>query len=155
MTARFSLRDNSEEVSDNMKWSELNPHPTSRMLRQFAATWLVLFLVLSARQLFGLGHPLPGAVFGGLGIAVGGLGLIWPRAIRWIFVSVNALAFPVGWLVSQIVLAMMFYLVLTPLAIFFRLRGRDALRRRPTRQYASYWVPRGTLPEARRYFQQY
>ena len=86
---------------------------------------------------------------------MGGLGLIWPGTIRWMFVSVTTLTFPVGWLVSQIVLATMYYLVITPLAIFFRLRRRDVLRRQPMRQCASYWVSKGTSPEARRYFQQY
>ena len=41
-------------------------------------------------------------------------------------------AFPIGWTVSRLMLAAMFYVIFTPVGLVFRLIGRDALRlRRP------------------------
>ena len=43
---------------------------------------------------------------------------------------------------SPIVLGLMFFVILTPLAAAMRLFGRDEMRRRWDRGAASYWVPR-------------
>jgi len=65
------------------------------------------------------------------------------------------LAFPIGWVISQIMLLLMFYVVLTPVAWIFRLRGRDMLQRKPAPARASYWVPKESPTDLRRYFRQY
>ena len=39
------------------------------------------------------------------------------------------LAFPIGWTVSQVMLAMMFFGLFTPIGLVFRLIGRDPLHR--------------------------
>jgi hypothetical protein len=48
-------------------------------------------------------------------------------------------AFPIGWTVSRVVLGAVFFLVLTPIGVVFRLTGRDALRVRRTSR-TSYWT---------------
>src|ERR1043166_8790142 len=114
-----------------MTFSDIPFRPTSNALRQFAALWLVIFLAVGAHQYFKLGHHTQGMVLGAVAVVVGTLGLIKPGAVRWIFVGWMVLAFPIGWLVSQIMLAVLFYLVLTPVAVLFRWRGRDVLARKP------------------------
>jgi hypothetical protein len=47
-----------------------------------------------------------------------------------------------GRIVSPLVLAIMFYLVVTPVALFARLRGADPLKLRFDPRCASYWVAR-------------
>lgn len=138
-----------------MNWSDLPLRPTPRMLRQFAAAWLVLFLCLGAHQYFARKHLAFGMVLAAAAVAVGGLGLLKPAAIRWLYIGATVVAFPIGWLVSQLMLAIMFYGVLTPVALFFRLRGRDLLCRRPPANRATHWQPRDPPPEARRYLRQY
>jgi hypothetical protein len=64
-------------------------------------------------------------------------------------------AFPVGWVVSQIMLALMFYVVITPMALFFRVRGRDLLHRAPSRGRESFWTAKSLPKDLRRYFRQY
>jgi hypothetical protein len=86
---------------------------------------------------------------------VGGLGLIRPAAMRWLFVGATVLAFPIGWVVSQVMLAVMYYGIITPLAVWFRLRGRDLLSRKPAPNRASFWAPKHTPSDMRAYFRQY
>jgi hypothetical protein len=64
-------------------------------------------------------------------------------------------AFPVGWLVSNAVLALAYYGLFAPLGLAFRLAGRDPLNRRREPALASYLVPRAAPTDARSYLKQY
>jgi len=138
-----------------MKWSEIPFDPSRKVLRQFAALWLVCLLVLAASQYFVKGHPQAGVTLALAAVLVGLPGLIRPALLRWLFVAAMVLAFPLGWLVSLLVLATVYFLVLTPLALLFRLRGRDLLGRKPAPQRTSFWEPKQTPLDPRRYFRQY
>jgi hypothetical protein len=88
-------------------------------------------------------------------LVIGLLGVIKPFAIRWLFVAATVLTFPIGWVISQLMLAVMFYLVITPTAVFFRLRGRDRLALKPSPHRSSFWTEKNTPPDVRSYFRQY
>jgi hypothetical protein len=125
------------------------------MLRQFAGAWLVFLLGLGAHQYFARQHHVAGLALGIMAVVAGAPGLLKPGTIRWLYVALTVLTFPLGWLVSQLALAVMFYGILTPVALFFRLRKRDLLQRRPPPECATHWQPKGPPPEARRYLRQY
>jgi hypothetical protein len=137
-----------------MKWSDLPLKPTARVLRQFSVAWLLLFAALAARQ--GLLRHQPSAALAlGLVALLGGVGLFKPGAIRWLFIGATVAAFPIGWAVTQLMLMIMFFLVLTPLALVFRLMRRDELQLRQAPGRPSYWTARGAPPEPGRYLKQY
>jgi len=138
-----------------MNWSDLPLRPTPKALRQFAGTWLVFFLALGSWNYFYNGHQTFGVILVAMDLIVGPIGLFKPPTVRWIFISWMLLAFPIGWLISQIMLAVLFYLVLTPVAIVFRLKGRDLLSRKPAPDRASFWTPKQTPSDVRSYFKQY
>src|ERR1035441_7549784 len=92
-----------------MKWSDLPLKPTVRALRQFAGAWLILFLAAGVHRYVVRGQHQVGIAVGGVAIVIGLLGLIRPAAMRWLFVGATVLAFPIGWVVSQIMLAVMYY----------------------------------------------
>src|SRR2546427_7841223 len=131
-------------VLNPMTWSDIPTNPTRKVLRQFSAVWLVFFLAIGARQYLGRGHHQFGIVLGALAVVIGGPGLFKPAAVRWLFVGWMVLAFPIGWLISQIMLTLMFYGLLTPLAFILRLRGRDLLCRKPAPERPSFWPPKTT-----------
>jgi len=124
--------------------------PTPRALRQFAVAWLVFFLAAAWYQMSVRGHPAAGYLLGAIAL-IGLAGLVKPPAVRWLFIGATVVAFPIGWAMSQIVLAVMFYLVLTPLALVFRWRGRDELQLRRRPGQSTFWINRGHPPEAGRY----
>ncbi len=90
-----------------------------------------------------------------LALTFGPLGLFWPGALRPIFVGWMVLAFPIGWTVSLLVLALIFYGLFTPMALVFRLMGRDALDRLREPDRPSYWQPKPAPADLRRYFRQF
>jgi hypothetical protein len=138
-----------------MTFADLQLNPTPKTLRQFSAAWLVFFLAAAAQQYFRRGHPHVGLALAIAAISIGVLGLAKPAAVRWLFVASMFLAFPIGWIVSQMMLLLMFYLVVTPVALLLRIRGRDALRRRPARNATSFWQPKETPEDVTSYFRQY
>jgi hypothetical protein len=124
------------------------------VLRQFAGLWLVVFGGLAAwRAWQGNADVWTQALAIGA-LVVGGIGLLSPMAIRFVYTGSMIAAFPIGWTVSRLLLAVLFYALFTPVAFIFRLMGRDALRlSRGDRR--SYWLApsRRDMPEM--YFRQY
>lgn len=92
---------------------------------------------------------------GGAGITVGPLGIIRPQLVRPVYVAWMVLAFPIGWTVSQVILGVMFYGVFTPIALIFRMIGRDPFQRARQPGLASYWTAKATPVDPRRYFKQF
>lgn len=132
--------------------SELPLNPTPRMLRQFAAAWLVCFLALACK--FGLlHHSKAGFVLAIISLA-GILGLFAPAALHWPFVVMTVAAYPIGWVVTLVVLALMFYCVLSPLALVFRWRKRDVLQLRD-RKRETFWTKREEQPPPEKYLKQF
>jgi hypothetical protein len=128
--------------------------PTARVLRQFSAAWLVFFLLLAANQIWRRGHVTAGGILAAIAL-IGIIGVIKPNALRWLFITASVMAFPIGWVVSLVMLAIMFYGVVTPVALFWRWRGRDVLQLRARKQQSSFWVHREAQPEAERYLKQF
>jgi hypothetical protein len=138
-----------------MQWSDINFSPPPRILRQFSGLWLAFFGGLACWHGLVRGHPAAAAVLGVLALTVGPLGLVRPRLVRPIYVGWMILAFPVGWVLSRVVLALVFYGVFTPLGLLSRLAGRDTLARRPQPGAASYWTPKPAPAGARSYTRQF
>jgi len=130
-------------------------NPTNRMLRQFAAIAIVFFGAIAARQEFHHHRHGLATVFTVLAVTIGPLGLAWPRVIKPVFIGWMALAYPIGWTVSRIVLGGIFYGLFTPVALVFRLIGRDelALKSQPTA--ATYWRPKPSAVEQSQYLRQF
>jgi hypothetical protein len=138
-----------------MTWSEIPFSPATKALRQFAAAWLVFFMAFGAHRYLVRHHPGAGLALMSMAIVIGALGLVKPSAVRWIFVGWMVVAFPIGWVVSELMLLLMYYAILTPVAFLFRLQGRDLLRRKRVPDAATFWLPKDTPQDVRSYLRQY
>ena len=126
-----------------------------RRLRQFSVLWVIFFLGLAVRFSW-LARPVsPAAAIGSLAILIGVAGWFRPRIIRPIYVAWMIAVFPIGWMVSRLILAILFYGVFTPLALIFRLLRRDALDLNLQPEMDSYWVSKEVAGDPRRYLRQY
>jgi hypothetical protein len=125
----------------------------ARMLRQFAVLWLLVWSGLAVWQ-WSHGHSTWAMVLGAVALAFGPIGLVKPEAIRPVFAALTALTRPIGIVMTRVVLAVAYYLLFTPLALIFRLIGRDALSRKRRTDVRTYWSPRTDTQEPRRYLRQ-
>jgi Saxitoxin biosynthesis operon protein SxtJ len=138
-----------------MRWSDISFDPSQRMLRQFAWLFLACFGGMALWQILVKDRHTLGLALAALAVSVGSLGLIRPAWLRYLFVGWMILAFPIGWTVSQIMLAIIFYGLFTPFGLVFRLVGRDSLRRSRQSNRASYWEPKPIPNDLKRYFKQF
>jgi len=127
--------------------------PDERQLRQFAWVSLVGFPALGALLWRAHGSPLPAMVLTAFGVLVWLVGWLEPRRIRVVYVTLMAISVPIGWVFSNLLLRIVFYGVVTPVGLLFRLAGRDALAlRRP--QGPSHWRDLAPHEDAASYFRQ-
>jgi hypothetical protein len=138
-----------------MTWSEIPFHPTTKALRQFSAGWLLFWLAFGVHQYAVHHHTWAGLALMGIAVVIGTPGLLKPALVRWLFVGWMILAFPIGWLISELMLLVMFYGILTPTAALFRWRGRDLLQCRPRPTATTFWQPKPMPEDVRSYFRQY
>ena len=65
------------------------------------------------------------------------------------------ITFPIGWLISHMVMALFYYGIITPIAVIFRITGRDPLRRKYDPQADTYWIPYKHKRSSKDYFHQF
>lgn len=129
----------------------IDRNPSRRHLRSFA--WMTaLVLVAVSWRLDSLGLSLALWL---AGASVFALGTVWPAAFRWWYVALVVLTYPLGWLVSRVLLGAVYFGLITPLAVCFRLRGRDALERRFAPGATTYWQPRVRERALQDYYRQF
>jgi hypothetical protein len=136
-----------------MQWSDVVAPPPPKVLRQFAVLCLVVFGTMGAVGLW-RGSSTATTAIAAAGVLVGLVGVVSPRAIRWVYSGWMVAVFPIGWTISRIILAALFYLVFTPVALVFRLIRRDALRLRPD-DASSQWAPKPGAASSDQYFRQF
>jgi Saxitoxin biosynthesis operon protein SxtJ len=78
-----------------------------------------------------------------------------PTMLRPLYLVLTVIGLPVGFVVGHVVMALVFFGMFTPIALVFRLMGRDALERKLDRSAASYWAPRRPPAGPARYFRQF
>jgi hypothetical protein len=136
--------------------------PTDPQLRQFG--WIALAGLPLAGWLFG-GKPWPLAestqmqrvvlaALAGLGIIAATLASLRPQALRWPFLGATLLALPLGLVIGELILAIIYFLLFLPVSLVFRLLGRDALERGIDRSAKTYWQPKAPPPGHESYFRQ-
>jgi hypothetical protein len=146
------------------KLVEINFNPDTKTLRQFGVIAFVGFGILAALAYyeklvfsFGLGDariPVV-ATFGALGTIALLFSLVAPRANRILYVGLTLLAFPIGFVLSYLIMGTLFFLIIGPIAIVFRLLGKDAMHRAYDPSAPTYWSEARHARDKESYFHQY
>ena len=146
------------------KMVQINFDPDDRTLRQFGWIALVGFGFVAAIAWtevlifsFGLGAAKPwvAGIFAGLAGVSALFGLVYPRANKPIFVGISLLTFPIGFVLSYVIMGTLFFGLIAPVATFFKLTGRDPLRRRYDPDAPSYWTDARPARANSSYFKQF
>ena len=131
-------------------------NPAPRQLRQFSAIWMpATFLLLGWMLLRRSGSWNGALVTWALGAACTVASNLSPAIARAIWVTWMTLAFPIGWVLSHVVLAAAYYLVLTPVGWVMRLVGYDPMRRAFDPRASTYWTAHDPGTSKPRYFRQF
>ena len=115
--------------------------------RAFGCTVGSILMVIGAAKAFVTGAVLPVACLifvAGAGLLF--LGIIAPSrlsALNRVWSKVGA---AIAKVVNPIVLALLFFFVVTPMALVMRIAGKRPLRLAPDRAASSYWIYRNAAP---------
>lgn len=76
-------------------------------------------------------------------------GLLLPQALKPVYLAWMKVGHVLGWLNTRIILGIVFSLIFMPVALAFRLFGRDPMERKLDDSVASYRHPSENLPPER------
>jgi len=133
----------------------INKDPSRRELAVFGLIWLVFFgfvgsIVLSKTD----SMPVASAIWA-VAVVVPVIGRIVPAAMRVVFLGMSYAAFPIGFVLSHVILAIVYYLIMTPTGLLMRLFGYDPMTRRFDPDAKTYWQCREQPDRIERYFRQF
>jgi len=107
-------------------------NPERKQLRQFAAIWFPAFCALVGWMVGKKTGHWTGVEIAWISCAVVAVaGCIHPPLIRPVFLGLILATFPIGWVVSHVLLGVIFYGLVTPIGLILRLTGHDSLQLKP------------------------
>ena len=130
---------------------DVNWKPSDRQLRQFAGLALV---VLPVAAWLWSGNPRVVAWFAIAGVAVFGIGMAFPKAIRPVYLGLLVVALPIGIVVGETFLLSIYFGLFLPMGLVFRLLGRRPLQLSFDRQSPTYWQAKAQPSGPAQYYRQ-
>jgi hypothetical protein len=130
------------------KMIEINWQPDDRTMRQFGGIallgfGLIAFLAWNEKLVFsgGLGaaRPMVAGGFAALGALSALFSLVAPQANKPIYLGLTLLSYPIGFVLSYVIMGFLFYGLITPLGLVLRATGHDPMNRRFDREASTYW----------------
>ncbi len=138
-----------------MAMISIDPYPSRRELAWFGVMMVVFFALIGGVIRLGTGGWTASIVVWTLGAGLTLLYYALRPLRRPLYLGWMHLVFPLGWALSYLVLASMYYLVITPIGLLMRALGRDPMQRRYEPDRPSYWVPHRAEKGLSQYFHQF
>ena len=135
-----------------MSLIRINTRPSARQLLVFALAWLVFVGLLGLAQ-WSKARPAAAIICWAVALGVPAIGAAWREGLRLLYVGLSYATFPIGFVVSSVVLVVIYYAVLTPIGLILRVCRHDPLQRGARAD--SYWHKRPGPRSPASYFRQH
>lgn len=119
--------------------ARLNWRPSAGEIRYFANTLAVLAAIF-AIVLTATGKSYPALLIAAAGIGLAVLCRSVPSVGRWTYVVWMAVTYILSLVISPIVIAVIYYLALTPMAFFARITAKDELNLKRKVNHSTYFA---------------
>ena len=131
---------------------DINLNPSTRHLRQFGFASLIALPGLT--WMFTENSAWTGIA---ACIGVGLLALSWvlPVTVLPAFVGLSLITAPIGIVVGEVVLLLVYIGVFVPISGVMKIIGRDPIHKRPDPNADSYWESREQVDKVSRYYRQF
>lgn len=126
-----------------MVWQEIQNLDLSRKsLRSFGYGVGTVLIGIALVVLWRRGWTLGAIVYGlgGIGAVLVLMGLLAPAMLRPVYRVWMALALVLGYVMTRVVLTLVFFLLVTPIGLVLRALGKDPLQRDVDTSASSYWI---------------
>jgi len=135
-----------------MAMFDFNFNPSNRQLRQFGAICLIAVPLVAWLW---TNSVLIAAWAGAVGVALCCIGFFAPKLLRPVFVGLTIVTMPIGMVVGEVAMLVLYFGVFLPMSLVLRIVGRDSLRRRSQTNRESFWQERKTSTSIRNYYHQF
>lgn len=137
-----------------MSLLRLNTRPSKSQLIQFGIAWIVFFLLLALVASW-RGASVPPWPMVALALFPPLIGWVFPGFLRVLFIAMSIVTFPIGFVVSHLILAALYYLVLSPIGLILRVVKPGFFPKNPDASLPTYWHSRTRIRERNDYFKPY
>jgi hypothetical protein len=139
-----------------MSLIEINWQPDRKQLRGFGFASLIATTAISLLLYFLRDLPIywAAAIFV-VGFIIFLSSRLYLRLTKVFYLALTAVTSPIGFVISFLLMAVFFFLLITPLSLIFRLIGRDSLNRKFDPDTSSYWETHCQPDSLDRYFHQF
>lgn len=142
-------------------FKEVNWHPDTAARRVFAKSLMIGFPCLATLFLFagrlksGAWNPAFPLQLATIGAGAGALFWLAPAIAKPFYVAWYALACCIGVVVGNVLMALIFYVLVTGIGLLKRLGGSRSIRKTPDLRANSYWLDAPVTSNPKRYFSQF
>ncbi|MEK6235643.1 MAG: hypothetical protein N2C14_13120 [Planctomycetales bacterium] len=119
-----------------MRLVEIQWNPTRRQLRQFG---MICLVALPAAGWFWGGGLLVVGMLACAGFVAAVAGFLAPSLLKPVFVTLMLLAAPLGMVIAELAMLLIYFGVFLPIGLVFRLARRDGLDRTMDKKATTYW----------------
>ena len=110
-----------------------------KSLRKFGMTMGIALLAVAVFIIMRRHDPQPALL---IALIFFILGIAAPILLKPLYIAWMRFAYLLGWVNTRLLLAIIFYLVFTPIGLVMRLCGVDPLKRKINKKEKSYWEKR-------------
>jgi MFS family permease len=151
-------------MATSSKLLDINLNPDERTLRQFGFIALGGFGLLAVCAFyekwmfaFGLGEARSSVAIALAAVAgVAALfSLVYPKANKVIYVGITILAYPIGFVLSYVIMGVLFFGIFAPIGALLRMSGVDPMQRALEKAKQSYWSEARAARSKESYFRQF
>jgi hypothetical protein len=142
-------------------FKEVNWNPDSAERRKFARSLIIGFpciavvLLLAGWLKTGTLRLQPPLMVGGIGFAIGLLLLVLPQIARPFYVLWYGFACAIGLVVGNILLAVVFYILITGAGLAMRAAGKCSIRKTMEKNAKTYWTDAKPVTDPQSYYRQF
>jgi energy-converting hydrogenase Eha subunit A len=141
-------------------FADVNWNPDTRARKKFAVSLIIGFPIIAALmeavsyfKTHNIGHfPI---WLGGIGLAVGVILWLLPQIAKPFYVVWYFLGCCVGIVIGNVLFALFFFLVFTPLGLLLRLRKNKPIEKSFDKSRKSYWRDAEKTVDLKRYYRQF
>ncbi len=112
----------------------------SKTLRKFGFVLTGFLAIIGGFSLWKSGNLYP-YLFSAAGVVLS-VSLVLPKALNIIYYPWMVMATIIGWVMTRLILTVVFFGALTPISLLMQILGKDLLNEKIDPAAASYWIQR-------------